>query len=78
MTVLPMPINRWFVSVKPVGASWQARQNKGFATEAEAKQFAQAMLAKEYQVTAGTMIPHLPKRRTIEDWEIAQWIEGEK
>jgi hypothetical protein len=36
------------------------------------------MLSKEHHVTAGTMTPHQPKRRKIEDWEIAQWIEGEK
>ena len=72
------PIYRWFVSFRPVGASWKARQNKGFATEAEAKRFAKEMLSKEHHVTAVTITPHQPKRRTIVDLEIAQWIEGKK
>jgi hypothetical protein len=74
----PIYSYRWFVSFRPVGSSWQARRTKGFATEAEAKRFAKAMLSKKHYITAGTITPHQPKRRTIADSEIAQWIEGEK
>jgi hypothetical protein len=36
------------------------------------------MLCKEHHVTAGTMNPHQPKRRTIAESEVHQWIEGEE
>jgi hypothetical protein len=78
VTILPKPINRWFVTVRPVAAAWNARQTQGFPTEAEAKRFAKEMLSKKHYVTAGTITPHQPKRRTIADCEIAQWIGGEK
>jgi hypothetical protein len=72
------PINRWFVTVRPVAGAWNARETKGFPTETEARRFARAMHSKAHYVTAGTITPHQPKRRTIADCEIAQWIEGEK
>jgi hypothetical protein len=75
---LAKPINRWFVSVRPVRGPWNARQTKGFATETEAKRFAKEMLSKAHYVTAGTISPHQPKRRIIEAWEIDQWIGGQK
>jgi hypothetical protein len=71
-------INRWFVSVRPVGMSWNERQTRGFETETEAKQFAKAMLSKGHNVTAGTMNPHQPKRRNITALEVDQWIEEEE
>jgi hypothetical protein len=64
--------------VRLVAGAWNERQTKGFPTETEAKRFAKAMLSKAHYVTAGTITPHQPKRRTIADSEIAQWIEGEK
>jgi hypothetical protein len=78
VTILPKPFNRWFVSVGPVHGAWKSRQTKGFPTETEAKRFAKEVLSKAHCVTAGTITPHQPKRRTIADYEIAQWIEGEK
>jgi len=39
------------------------------------KQYAKVMLSKLLKVTAGTLSPHLPKRRMIEASEIEQWIE---
>jgi hypothetical protein len=72
---LAKPVNRWFVSVRPVGGAWNLRQTKGFPTETEAKQFAKAMLSKTSYVTAGTITPHQPRRRTIDASEIDQWIK---
>jgi hypothetical protein len=69
-------INRWFVSVRPVGMSWNERQTRGFETET--KQFAKAMLSKGHNVTAGTMNPHQPKRRNITALEVDRWIEEEE
>jgi hypothetical protein len=71
-------INRWFVTVKPVGMSSIRRQTRGFQTETEAKQFAKAMLSEGHNVTAGTMTPHQPKRRNITALELDQWIEEEE
>ena len=73
-------INRWFVSVGPpkqggLVSSRAARQTKAFPTEIEAKQFAKAMLTENLNVTAGTLNPHQPIRRTITASEINQWIE---
>ena len=75
VTILPKPINRWFVTVRPVADAWNARQTKGFPTETEAKRFAKAMHSKAHYVTVIT--PRQPKRRTIASCEIPQWIEGE-
>jgi hypothetical protein len=77
-------INRWFVSVDtpkqqgPVSSrSPSVRQTKSFPTESEAKQFAKAKLSEGMKVTAGTLSPHQPLRRTITASEIYQWIEEE-
>jgi hypothetical protein len=72
---LAKPINRWFVSVRPVGALWHARQTKGFPTETEAKQYAKSMLFEGNNVIAGTMNPHQPRRRAIDASEIDEWLE---
>jgi hypothetical protein len=74
--------NRWYVSVegpserrlKPSRAP-VPRKTKPFPTEIEAKKFAKAMLSVGFRVTAGTLSPHQPRRRTITASEINQWIE---
>jgi hypothetical protein len=78
--------NHWFVSVEtpkhlrlrlfssPVP---RTRESKSFPTEIEAKQFAIAMLAEGRKITAGTLSPHRPIRRTVTASEINQWIEEE-
>ena len=71
-------INRWFVSAtltKKGKLRWSARQTKGFPTETEAKQFAKAMLSGGYDVTAGTLSPHQPIRRTVAAREVYRWLE---
>ena len=45
-----------------------------FATEAEAKEFARVKFEEGLIVTAGTIIPHLP-RQAIPSSRIAAWIE---
>ena len=45
-----------------------------FATEAEAKEFARVKFEEGLIVTAGTIIPHLP-RQAIPSSGIAAWIE---
>lgn len=73
--------NHWFVAVekpKPwkIGLSRSAapRETKSFSTENEAKQFAKQMLSEGLKVTAGTLSPHRPKRRTVTASQIDQWI----
>jgi hypothetical protein len=79
--------NHWFVSVEtpkhlrlPFSSSAvpRARETKSFPTEIEAKQFAKAMLSEGRKVTAGTLSPHQPIRRTVTASEINQWIEDEE
>jgi hypothetical protein len=74
--------NRWYVSVAGPN-QWRTasskspsfRETKSFPTEIEAKQFAKVMLSQGLKVTAGTLNPHVPKRRTITASEIDKWIE---
>jgi hypothetical protein len=73
--------NRWFVSVetpKRLRLHSSARETKSFPTEIEAKHFAIAMLSEGRKVTAGTVSPHRPARRTITASEINQWIGEEE
>jgi hypothetical protein len=78
--------NHWFVSVETpkqlrllaFGASRPARETKSFPTEIEAKQFAIAMLSEGRKVTAGSLSPHQPIRRTIAASEINRWIREEE
>jgi hypothetical protein len=73
--------NRWYVSVK-APSEWRPkssrapfpRKTKSFSTESEAKQFAKVMLSDGFAVTAGTLNPHLPRRRIITAAEIDRWI----
>jgi hypothetical protein len=70
--------NHWFVSVetpKHMRFSRHARETKSFPTEIEAKRFATAMLSEGRKVTAGTLNPHQPIRRTVTASEIYQWIK---
>jgi hypothetical protein len=75
-------INHWYVSVE-TASRWRpttsrapsARQTKSFPTEIAAKQFAKEMSSEGLKVTAGTLSPHQPKRRTITASEIDRWIE---
>jgi hypothetical protein len=77
--------NQWFVSVETPkhlrlrfsSAVPRARETKSFPTEVEAKQFAIAMLSEGRKVTAGTLSPHQPIRRTVTASEIDQWINEE-
>jgi hypothetical protein len=74
--------NRWYVSVEGP-SEWRLkssrapvpRKTKPFPTESEAKQFAKEMLSDGFRVTAGTLNPHQPRRRTVAASEINQWIE---
>ena len=50
------------------------RLTKTFATEAEAKEFARTKFTDGLIVTAGTIIPHLPKR-AIPSVDIPTWLE---
>jgi hypothetical protein len=77
--------NHWFVSVETPkhlrllsSAARRARDTKSFPTEIEAKRFAIAMLSEGRIVTAGTLSPHQPIRRTVTALEIHQWIGEEE
>jgi hypothetical protein len=73
--------NCWYVSwVSP--SDWQpgssrsprSRKTKAFQNEREAKQFAKSMLSEGFEVTAGTLNPHLPKC-LITASGIDQWVD---
>jgi hypothetical protein len=77
--------NHWFVRVETAkqlrrfsSTTSRPRETKSFPTEIEAKQFAIAMLSEGRKVTAGTLSPHQPIRRTITASEINQWIGEEE
>jgi hypothetical protein len=74
--------NRWYVSVeapsvwRPISSRAPSlRKTKAFPTEIEAKKFAKVMLSEGFNVTAGTLNPHLPRRRLVVFSEIEQWVE---
>jgi hypothetical protein len=50
------------------------RATRTFATEAEAKEFARVKFEEGLVVTAGTIIPYLP-RQAIPSSSIAAWLE---
>jgi hypothetical protein len=69
----------WFVTFEvPTDGTLLKRRHprltKTFATEAEAKDFARTKFTGGLIVTAGTIIPHLP-RRAIPSAEIPAWLE---
>jgi len=49
------------------------RSTRKFKTEAEAKKFAQDIIAKGWSAIAGTLNPYQPKK-TIASTEILDWI----
>jgi len=51
------------------------RSTRTFATEAEAREFARSKFDEGLVVTAGTIIPHLP-RQAIPSRGIAAWLES--
>ena len=54
--------------------SRRSRSTQTFETETEAKDFARAKFDDGLVVTAGTIIPHLP-RRAIPSGSISSWLE---
>lgn len=52
----------------------RSRSTLTFETEVEAKDFARAKFGEGLVVTAGTIIPHLP-RRAIPSGSIPSWLE---
>jgi hypothetical protein len=52
----------------------RSRSTRTFETETEAKNFARAKFDEGLVVTAGTIIPHLP-RRAIASGSIQSWLE---
>jgi len=66
----------WFVTfeVPRRGTLIERRSPRAIATEAEAKEFARVKFDEGLIVTAGTIIPHLP-RQAIPSSRIAAWIE---
>ncbi|KRQ90377.1 hypothetical protein [Bradyrhizobium valentinum] len=54
--------------------SRRSRSTQTFETEMEAKNFARARFDEGLVVTAGTIIPHLP-RRAIASGSILSWLE---
>jgi len=55
----------------------RSRSTQTFETETEAKNFARLKFEEGLIVTAGTIIPHLP-RRAIASGSIPSWLEEEQ
>jgi hypothetical protein len=51
------------------------RATRKFKAEAEARQFANEIVAKGWSAIAGTLNPHTPKR-TVASTQILDWIAG--
>ncbi|OSJ26970.1 hypothetical protein BSZ19_35015 [Bradyrhizobium japonicum] len=71
----------WYVTfeVRTDGALLRRRHprlTKTFETEAEAKEFARAKFNGGLTVTAGTILPHLP-RTSIPSADIPGWLEAD-
>ena len=69
----------WYVTFEvPMDGTLQRRRHprltKTFVTEAKARDFARAKFIEGLMVTAGTIIPHLP-RVSIPSTEIPAWLE---
>ncbi|MDE5455418.1 hypothetical protein GWE18_21775 [Bradyrhizobium sp. CSA112] len=69
----------WYVTFEipwkgTVVRSRRSRSTRTFETEIEAKNFARARFDEGLVVTAGTIIPHLP-RRAIASGSILSWLE---
>jgi hypothetical protein len=74
-----MKKHTWFVTFEIPwrGTAVRARRSRStltFETETEAKDFARAKFDEGLVVTAGTIIPHLP-RRAIASGNIPSWLE---
>jgi hypothetical protein len=71
------PHDTWYVSfeVQQPGKRVQARATETFPNEREAKKFARAKLAEHANVIAGTLDPHVPKRR-IASAQMLDWFDG--
>ena len=54
-----------------------ARATRKFATEAEARQFAQEIIASGWSAIAGTLNPHTP-RKIVASTRILDWIAGKE
>jgi hypothetical protein len=72
----------WYVSYRsnilpqPEGGERRCvRGTRKFATEAEARQFAQEIIANGWSAIAGTLNPHSPKQ-TVASTRILDWIAG--
>jgi hypothetical protein len=72
----------WYVSFrsnilpKPEGGERRlVRGTRKFTTEAEARQFAQEVIANGWSAIAGTLNPHTP-RKTVASTRILDWIAG--
>ena len=77
-----MKKHTWYVTFEVPwrGTAVRGRRSRStltFETETEAKDFARAKFNEGLVVTAGTIIPHLP-RRAIPSGSIPSWLEEEQ
>jgi hypothetical protein len=64
----------WYVSFElPPGKRKHVRLTETFPNERDAKRFAEAKLVDTLNVSAGTLNPHLPKRR-IAPTQMLEWL----
>jgi len=69
--------NSWYVSYESgltTAGGHYRRQTKSFSSEEEAKDFAQALVARGVRVTAGTINPVHPRRLLATEQEISDWL----
>jgi hypothetical protein len=74
-----MKNHAWYVTFElpwrgTASRSRRSRSTQTFETEIEAKSFARAKFDEGLVVTAGTIIPHLPKR-AIASGNILSWLD---
>ena len=74
-----MKNHAWYVTFElpwrgTASRSRRSRSTQTFETEMEARSFARAKFEEGLVVTAGTIIPHLPKR-AIPSGNIPSWLE---
>ena len=70
------PDRTWFVTyhARRQQFGWHTRQSEQFASEQDAKIFANDRWVEGLEVTAGTLNPHLPKR-FIGSRQIKKWLD---
>ncbi len=69
-----LPTDTWFVSVRRPNSGAYVRNSNTFQNETAAKEFARKMVDAGFEITAGTISPHRPKK-AIGPWQVSSWLD---